>query len=82
RDKAAKEATARATALREAPSSNVGQESSSSDPSTPSKKSNTTKNVASNANNSAPSAATPSSGGYSAMISAATAHLGKPYSLG
>ncbi|EAD9787062.1 peptidase P60, partial [Listeria monocytogenes] len=73
---------ARATALREATSSNVGQESSSSDTSTPSKKSNTTKNVASNDNNSAPSAATPSSGGYSAMISAANAQLGKPYSLG
>ncbi|MBC8924302.1 peptidase P60, partial [Escherichia coli] len=39
RDKAAKEATARATALREATSSNVGQESSSSATSTSSGKS-------------------------------------------
>ncbi|EDO1167179.1 C40 family peptidase [Listeria innocua] len=79
RDKAAKEATARAAALREATDANVGQQTTNTNASSNSKTSN---KVESTNNSEAPSAATPSGGGYSAMIAAARAQLGKPYSLG
>lgn len=97
RDKAAKEAEARATALREATSSNVGQEekqaTTNTNTSSAAKESNSssaTKNTSSNSNSNSsgssssetPSAPAPSGSGYSAMISAAQAQLGKPYSLG
>ncbi|MBC2261307.1 peptidase P60 [Listeria sp. FSL L7-0091] len=89
RDKAAKEATARATALREATSSNVGQEEKATTKtvatSNDSSGSSSNSSSKSNSNGSAsesPSAPAPSGSGYSAMISAARAQLGKPYSLG
>ncbi|MBF2664751.1 NlpC/P60 family protein [Listeria seeligeri] len=92
RDKAAKEATARATALREATSANAGKEekaattsntnataSNDSNSSSSSKKTSSNNNSSSNET---PSTPAPSGSGYSAMISAAQAQLGKPYSLG
>ncbi|MBC1424787.1 peptidase P60 [Listeria seeligeri] len=92
RDKAAKEATARATALREATSANAGKEekaattsnanataSNASNSSSSSKKTSSNNNSSSNET---PSTPAPSGSGYSAMISAAQAQLGKPYSLG
>lgn len=92
RDKAAKEATARATALREAASANAGKEekaattsnttataSNDSNSSSSSKKTSSNNNSSSNET---PSTPAPSGSGYSAMISAAQAQLGKPYSLG
>lgn len=88
RDKAAKEATARATALREATSSNVGQEEKATTTNTNASSNESkasTKNTSSNNNSSSnetPSTPAPSGSGYSAMISAAQAQLGKPYSLG
>ncbi|MBC2330707.1 C40 family peptidase [Listeria swaminathanii] len=73
---AAKAASERATALRAATSSNVGESNSSS-----SKKTSTTVEAASN--DAAPTNVAPSSGGgYSSMMAAASAQLGKPYSLG
>ncbi|MEE9725157.1 NlpC/P60 family protein [Listeria seeligeri] len=92
RDKAAKEATARATALREATSANVGKEekaaTTSNTTATASNESNSSsssKKTSSNndsSSNETPSTPAPSGSGYSAMISAAQAQLGKPYSLG
>ncbi|MBC1580480.1 peptidase P60 [Listeria seeligeri] len=92
RDKAAKEATARATALREATSANAGKEekaattsntnataSNDSNSSSSSKKTSSNNNSSSNET---PSTPAPSGSGYSTMISAAQAQLGKPYSLG
>lgn len=92
RDKTAKEATARATALREATSANAGKEekaattsnttataSNDSNSSSSSKKTSSNNNSSSNET---PSTPAPSGSGYSAMISAAQAQLGKPYSLG
>lgn len=92
RDKAAKEATARATALREATSANAGKDekaattsntnataSNDSNSSSSSKKTSSNNNSSSNET---PSTPAPSGSGYSAMISAAQAQLGKPYSLG
>ncbi|MBC1916732.1 C40 family peptidase [Listeria seeligeri] len=92
RDKAAKEATARATALREATSANAGKEekaaTTSNTTATASNESNSSsssKKTSSNndsSSNETPSTPAPSGSGYSAMISAAQAQLGKPYSLG
>ncbi|AIS60823.1 NlpC/P60 family protein [Listeria ivanovii] len=91
RDKAAKEAAARATALREATSSNVGQEekatttnanASSNESKASSKNTSSTSSNNNSSSNETPSTPAPSGSGYSAMISAAQAQLGKPYSLG
>ncbi|MBF2374580.1 C40 family peptidase [Listeria seeligeri] len=92
RDKAAKEATARATALREATSANAGKEekaattsNTNATASNDSNSSSSSKKTSSNndsSSNETPSTPAPSGSGYSAMISAAQAQLGKPYSLG
>lgn len=92
RDKAAKEATARATALREATSANAGKEekaattsNTTATASNDSNSSSSSKKTSSNndsSSNETPSTPAPSGSGYSAMISAAQAQLGKPYSLG
>ncbi|WP_270998598.1 NlpC/P60 family protein [Listeria seeligeri] len=92
RDKAAKEATARATALREATSANAGKEekaattsNTNATASNESNSSSSSKKTSSNndsSSNETPSTPAPSGSGYSAMISAAQAQLGKPYSLG
>ncbi|MCD2225181.1 C40 family peptidase [Listeria cossartiae] len=74
---AAKAASERATALRAATFSNVGESNNSS-----SSKNNST-SVEAASNNAAPSNVAPSTGGgYGSMMSAARAQLGKPYSLG
>ncbi|MBC1288787.1 peptidase P60 [Listeria welshimeri] len=97
RNKAAKAAAERATALREATSANVGQEekATTTNNTTNAASTNAVSNESTKATNKTasktentsskdetPSTPAPSGSGYSAMISAARAQLGKPYSLG